>query len=662
MAVTAAEAEAMVEAAQRSGAVLASGYFRRLYPSSRLFRAAVENELLGRLLAFDVEEGHLLDWPSVTLGSMRQESAGGGVLIDTGSHTLDQLLSFFSGPVELVSYHDNSLGGIEAECVLRLRLYHRGQPVEGRVTLSRTRKLRNTFRVECERGVMELPVGERHHVAVIPCDRQLVDAAQDEARVYLTQLGWDEAPPVDSLAPFRAEIDDWLGAIRGSRTPYLSGESAVPVVRLIEECYRQSRPLEEPWTREGLGEAPLPARPRLAPGRVLLTGATGLVGCRVAEILRLRDNWEVRALVHNPGSASRLARLPIEMVLGDLRSPDDLARAVAGCDAIVHCAYGKAWGQRREIFKATVGGTRDLALAAQAAGARRFVHLSTIAVHGYRVEGQIDETTPMRPSHDYARSKAEAEHVVLEVARAGLSAVVLRLGNVYGPFSSPYTIRPVNYLAEGVPVLLGDGETPSNTVYVDNVVEAIVKSLTAPADKVSGEVFTVTDGDDITWADFHRYYADGLGLEMHSVPVEEFERLRALASERGLAKWLRRWFGALAEVLTSAELLALGQKVLRTDPLGVGPRWVLGRFPGFRVRLRRWLKLSRPAVYRPAEVVAPAPPPLELLEMFACPAPVRIHKARRQLGYAPAVSRDRAMALTLEWVRHARLVPEGVNA
>src|SRR4029453_17618046 len=100
-----------------------------------------------------------------------------------------------------------------------------------------------------------------------------------------------------------------------------------------------------------------------------------------AERFAPRGGGAVRALVHNPAHASRLARLPVELVMADLGSADDIAAVVAGCDAIVHCAIGTAWGNRKEIFDVTVGGTQRLFSAARAAGVRRFVHISTFAVH-----------------------------------------------------------------------------------------------------------------------------------------------------------------------------------------------------------------------------------------------------------------------------------------
>src|SRR5207249_2438481 len=118
-----------------------------------------------------------------------------------------------------------------------------------------------------------------------------------------------------------------------------------------------------------------------------------------------------------------------------------------GCDAVVHCAIGTAWGQRREIFAVTVDGTRYLAEAARGAGVQRFVHLSTMAVYGdeNRMSGILDETTPARPirGSDYGESKAAAEQMIREAVRKGLPAAILRPARVYGPFSRIFITRPL---------------------------------------------------------------------------------------------------------------------------------------------------------------------------------------------------------------------------
>src|SRR5262249_53104048 len=161
------------------------GVFRRLLPATRMLRGLIDAGLLGRPLSFDVEEGEVYAWPTATLGNHRRDLAGGGVLIDFGSHTMDRLLFFFPAAAEVVEYHDNSRGGIESDCIVRLRLTTAaGESVPGRVELSRTRNLRNTFRVTCERGVMELGAGERFRVRVLPHGVAVTDPHSGLPREY----------------------------------------------------------------------------------------------------------------------------------------------------------------------------------------------------------------------------------------------------------------------------------------------------------------------------------------------------------------------------------------------------------------------------------------------------------------------------------------------
>ena len=199
MALNSQEATAIVQAAEYGKAVLSAGYFRRVYPSSRMLRSLVDEEFLGRPLRFDVEEGCVADWPAASFGALERKQAGGGVLIDTGSHTIDQLLFFLPGPSEPIVYHDNSLGGVESDCHVRLRIQHRSGPVEGRVELSRTRQLRNTFRIECERGTLELPVGERYRVLVKRDSFQLLDARCGRAADVCEEIAWKGRPDDSSI-------------------------------------------------------------------------------------------------------------------------------------------------------------------------------------------------------------------------------------------------------------------------------------------------------------------------------------------------------------------------------------------------------------------------------------------------------------------------------
>jgi nucleoside-diphosphate-sugar epimerase len=212
----------------------------------------------------------------------------------------------------------------------------------------------------------------------------------------------------------------------------------------------------------------------------------------------------------------------------------------------------------------------------------------------------------------------------------------------------------VQHLRQGIPVLLGEGETPSNTVYVDNVVEAILRSLAAPDEAVAGQTFLIGDDDGCTWHDYHRCYAEALGLEMHSVPTEALAELRG-AQRGGPLAWLLAWPRALKTIATSTECLALAGKVLQTDPPGWWLRSLFQWVPGLKDGLARLLRPERAPVYQRQQEASAPLPPVELLEFYSGRAAVCADKARRVLGYAPPVCRDRAMALTLAWVKQAGL-------
>jgi predicted dehydrogenase/nucleoside-diphosphate-sugar epimerase len=632
------EAKAMVQAAEGADVILAVDFFRRLFPRTALLRALIETRLLGHPIGFDIEDGGIYGWPAATLGNMRRGTAGGGALIDVGSHAFDQILFILQGRGEVLEYRDNALGGIESDCVVRLRISHDGGQIDGRVELSRTRTLRNTIQIEFERGVLEVGPSERSKVRVRLHDLKLADPVTQLFQDYKLDIAWADEPDPRFHDAFRVAIDDWLEGVRTGRPPKLAGASALPTVKLVEECYRRAQPLNEPGISEALD------RRHASPGsrRVLITGATGFIGGRVAEILCLRDGWDVRAIVRNPARVSRLARLPVELIRGDIESSRDVARALEGCDAVVHCAMGTSWRDRAKIFSVNVDGTRNVATASLAAGVRRFVHLSSIAVHGPDVSGIIDESTPVRPTKGdvYSESKAAAERVVLRAVREGLGAVILRPAHVYGPFSPLFASRLFRSLVRGELVFGESADTLSNTVYVDNVVEAIAHSLAA-GDEARGATLPLSDADGFTWRDFYAFFSDAIGVVLRDGATDAGDD-DATPQRAGV----RSWYRGFVEIARSSELRALARRVVATDPIGRLPRKILDWS-----RPLRSLSVSRPDVYRRAGSDGE-----EVIEFRLRYPRVSDEGARRVLGYAPVVPRTRAMQLTLDWLRYARLL------
>ena len=148
---------------------------------------------------------------------------------------------------------------------------------------------------------------------------------------------------------------------------------------------------------------------------ILITGATGFLGNRLAERLALGTDYSVTAMVHKfsgPGLA-RLARLPINLIQADLLNEESLSKAAENCHIIVHLAYGTAGDEavKREI---TVSGTENILKVALKKKVRKVIHFSTAAVHGLNPKGSvIDESAPFNPGEEiYRSSKAQAEKLV----------------------------------------------------------------------------------------------------------------------------------------------------------------------------------------------------------------------------------------------------------
>ena len=233
MAMTAAECDAMIAAARKASRVLAVGMLRRFYAGSQVVKNVLERGLLGRIESFEVREGFVYDWPVASDFMFRRET-GGGVLADTGAHVLDMLL-WWLGEVESFEYRDDALGGVEADCELRLVL--RGG-ARGLVELSRTRALPNRWILRGSGGELELQT---------KFDPELRLRLEGSPHALLGHALRDGLEREDPLGVFRRQLDDFVEAARTGREPFVGGAEARRAVALIEACHAQRRPLERAW-------------------------------------------------------------------------------------------------------------------------------------------------------------------------------------------------------------------------------------------------------------------------------------------------------------------------------------------------------------------------------------------------------------------------------
>lgn len=289
----------------------------------------------------------------------------------------------------------------------------------------------------------------------------------------------------------------------------------------------------------------------------LVTGASGFIGGHVVERL-VGEGVAVRCLVRATSDTSSLRGA--ELVVGDLTDAASVARAADGCSAVVHAgALVSDWATIEEIARANVEGTRNVVAAC---GGARLVHVSTTDVHRF--------------DNWYARTKRAAEAEVRGgAARASgaAEAVIVRPATVYGPRSLEVVGAIAAALRSRSMVLVGGGRAVAGLTYVDNVVDAILLALRAPA----GAAVDVADGLDVTWRRFADDLAAGLGLPRArwSLPLP-VARALGVALEEGY-RVARRATGVRTRPLLSRQAVdILGRDQSFDD---VAARTVLGWEP-----------------------------------------------------------------------------------
>lgn len=372
---------------------------------------------------------------------------------------------------------------------------------------------------------------------------------------------------------------------------------------------------------------------------VLITGATGFVGSRLCEVLHLTGVFKPVALVHSAASAARIARLPIDCVRGDLLDKASLQRGAQGCQAVVHLARGDRRVMRR--------GLKNVLEVAVAGRMERFVHVSSVAVYGDTPsqDCSVEAPLPKKVNNPYGNEKLRQERLVEHFhRRTGLPTVILRPPNIYGPFSH-FTVDLIERLRDKNLPLVGEGETPCNVVYIDNLIEAILLALWKP--QVSGEAFFVTDSETPTWARFLSDYANMLGVDVPRVSAEELK----VPVEGGL---LRESLRQTPRVLFSSEF----RSVLKRIPLAQRAE-VLARsgFDSLPPRLRDYFYYmvnGTEVIERNGRSPFYATDNLILAQRRGVAHSSA--KARRLLGYKASVTPAQGKLLTQEWLRFARLI------
>jgi NAD dependent epimerase/dehydratase len=277
-------------------------------------------------------------------------------------------------------------------------------------------------------------------------------------------------------------------------------------------------------------------------GQCLVTGGGGFIGSHVVEQL-CRRGAEVRALAryNGRGDTGWLDELDadcrdeVEIVLGDVRDPDQMRRLVTGCDTVFHLAaligIPYSYVSPRQNLDTNAGGTLNLLEAARAAGVRRFVHTSTSEVYGTAQYVPIDEAHPLVGQSPYAATKIAADQLTMSYALSfDLPAVIVRPFNTFGPRQSMRAVIPTiatQALWSGS-IRLGALDTTRDFTFVRDTASGFVRAAQAD-DDVIGRTFNLGVGKEITIGDLAELIRDVVGRD---VPIEQEDaRMRPVGSE-----------------------------------------------------------------------------------------------------------------------------------
>jgi UDP-glucose 4-epimerase len=294
---------------------------------------------------------------------------------------------------------------------------------------------------------------------------------------------------------------------------------------------------------------------------IALTGATGFIGRHLLRELPARG-FRMRVLLRRPTT------MPVECasaVVGDLARPINMAAALADVDAVIHSAglaHAMSGAPADDYRVLNTNATIALARAAQRAGMRRFVFLSSVrAQSGPAATQTLTEDLPAQPTEPYGQSKLAAEQ---GLATLDLDWVALRPTLVYGPGVKGNMAELMRLARLPVPLPLGSFGARRSLLALDNLTDAIVTVLTAQAPL--RRPLLVADAAPVTLPQMITALRAGLGRRPGLIPMPA-ALLRAALNLAGRAEIYERLAGSL--VVDSSALQRLGWTPRLTTRVGL---------------------------------------------------------------------------------------------
>jgi len=635
MALTLAECNSMISAAEQGGAILAVGLVRRFLYSHQFVKKIISANFLGKIESFDVSEGSIYNWPVASDFFFKKET-GGGVLNDTGAHTLDSIL-WWLGDYDSFEYYDDNQGGVDANCKIYLIMKN---GAKGTIELSRTRNLRNSAIIYGEKAKLEVQMLGAQ-VTISPNEENI----KMIGNVVSKSMKIGKIQPTQNI--MKEQFENWVSAIKNKEEPYISGKEAIKSIEFIEACHKNHRPLTTSWSGVSLRKENEGIK--LKGKKIFVTGGTGFIGSHLIEHLVTEYSADVHVLVRGFTRASQISRFPVKMFQGNILDKTAIANAMKGCEYVFHCAYGNTGNpaQRKEV---NIKGTENVLEESLRQNVKRVVHMSTISVYGETKDGDLNELSPRKYSKEvYGDSKLEAEKIALYYFKKfGLPVSIIQPTIVYGPFAPSWTIGPMNRLKKSRMILVENGKGLCNAVFIEDLIQALI--LATVKERAIGEAFLISAEKPVTWWDFYKAYEKMIGDESTiSMNLEEIRQFNKIyREERKTINQIKKACKKHPDILRGIFHLPAVNQFYKISK-AIVPKSIINRvkenFIG-KNEMDIQNKIEKPIF----------PMTQKEINYYSAKTYVKIDKAKNLLGYQPKYDLKQGMELTKDWLHYANII------
>lgn len=235
--------------------------------------------------------------------------------------------------------------------------------------------------------------------------------------------------------------------------------------------------------------------------KVLVTGGTGFLGKRLAEILNELD-YDVTASGRNTKVGTDLEEQGITFVQNDLANEQTTVDVCKDKEYVFHCgALSASWGRYEDFYQSNVVGTENVIKGCRIHGVKRLIHTSSPSIYAMNQDRfNVKETAelPKVKVNAYAETKYEAEKLIDAAFENGLPVISIRPRAIFGPNDSNILPRLLQANNEKKLPFIRGGKAMMDVTYVDNVVAALLKCIDSP-ESTLGEKYNITNGEPMTF-------------------------------------------------------------------------------------------------------------------------------------------------------------------